>query len=146
MGSRWIFRLSHDLGDDDNVFTEPLRAVNKPLDIAGSCVHCRGVSEARTTSTASAEDATAKELAELLKSSPALLAALQAERAAFAAERATFAQRIVELETERDNLRASHERLRQELELFKRRLFIAKAERADTKQQADHHRGQISGR
>ena len=116
------------------MFTEPLRAVNKPLDIAGSCVHCRGVSEARTTSTASAEDATAKELAELLKSSPALLAALQAERAAFAAERATFAQRIVELETERDNLRASHERLRQELELFKRRLFIAKAERADTKQ------------
>lgn len=92
------------------------------------------MSEARTTSTASAEDATAKELAELLKSSPALLAALQAERAAFAAERATFAQRIVELETERDNLRASHERLRQELELFKRRLFIAKAERADTKQ------------
>lgn len=51
-------------------------------------------------------------------------------------ERANIAtQRIVELEKERDNLRASHERLRQELELFKRRLFIAKAERADNAQQ-----------
>jgi transposase len=50
-------------------------------------------------------------------------------------ERAASAQRIAELEKERDNLRASHERLRQELELFKRRLFIAKAERAhDAKQ------------
>lgn len=74
------------------------------------------------------------DLAALLESSPALLAAWQAERAAFAAERATFAQRISELETERDNLRASYARLREELELFKRRLFIAKAERADTKQ------------
>jgi transposase len=42
--------------------------------------------------------------------------------------------RIAELEQERDRLRASHERLRQELELFKRRLFIAKAERVDTTQ------------
>jgi transposase len=49
-------------------------------------------------------------------------------------ERASFTQRITDLEKERDNLRASHERLRQELELFKRRLFIAKAERVDTKQ------------
>ena len=43
--------------------------------------------------------------------------------------------RIAELEKERDNLRASHERLRQELELWKRRLFIAKAERADNEKQ-----------
>jgi transposase len=107
----------------------------KTLDTAISCVIGRGVSDERTTrSTASASDATRADLAELLESSPSLLAALQAERAAFAAERATFAQRIAELETERDNLRASHERLRQELELFKRRLFIAKAERADTEQ------------
>jgi transposase len=107
----------------------------KTLDITGCCVHCRGVSEERTTtSTAPAADASREDLAALLESSPALRAALQAERAAFAAERATFAQRILELEAERDNLRASHERLRQELELFKRRLFIAKAERADTKQ------------
>jgi hypothetical protein len=48
-------------------------------------------------------------------------------RAAIERERAQFAARIAELEQERDRLRASHERLRQELELFKRRLFIAKA-------------------
>lgn len=48
-----------------------------------------------------------------------------------AAERA----RIAELEKERDNLRASHERLRQELDIWKRRLFIAKAERADNEKQ-----------
>jgi transposase len=77
---------------------------------------------------ATAEDAASRvDLAELLASSPTMLAALQAERAA-------FAQRIAELEKERDNLRASHERLREELDLFKRRLFIAKAERADTEQ------------
>jgi transposase len=52
-----------------------------------------------------------------------------------AAERAAADERIAELEQERDNLRASHERLRQELELWKRRLFIAKAERADNVQQ-----------
>ena len=50
------------------------------------------------------------------------------------AERATSAKRIAELEKERDNLRASHERLRQELELMKLRIFVAKAERIDTKQ------------
>jgi transposase len=52
-----------------------------------------------------------------------------------AAERAAAEQRIAELGKERDNLRASHERLRQELELWKRRLFIAKAERTDNEQQ-----------
>jgi transposase len=50
------------------------------------------------------------------------------------AERASSAKRIAELEKERDNLRASHERLRQELELMKLRIFVAKAERVDTKQ------------
>jgi transposase len=35
---------------------------------------------------------------------------------------------------ERDLLRASHERLRLELELLKRRIFVAKAERVDTRQ------------
>jgi chromosome segregation ATPase len=62
---------------------------------------------------------------------PSSVAELQA---LLAAERAAAGQRISELEKERDNLHASHERLRQELELFKRRLFIAKAERVDTKQ------------
>ncbi len=35
---------------------------------------------------------------------------------------------------ERDHLRASHARLREELELLKRRIFVAKAERIDTAQ------------
>jgi transposase len=38
------------------------------------------------------------------------------------------------LEKERDALRASHERLRLELELLRRRMFVAKAERVDTAQ------------
>jgi len=63
-----------------------------------------------------------------------LSAVLQAERSASAAQREILLARIAELEKERDNLRASHERLRQELELFKRRLFVAKAERVDTRQ------------
>ena len=50
--------------------------------------------------------------------------------AALAAERA----RVVELTQERDRLRASHEQLRLELELLRRRIFIAKAERVDTRQ------------
>ncbi|MBZ4423354.1 IS66 family transposase [Myxococcus sp. RHST-1-4] len=43
-------------------------------------------------------------------------------------------QRSAQLEKERDVLRASHERLRLELEMLKRRLFVAKAERVDTRQ------------
>lgn len=63
-----------------------------------------------------------------------LKAQLELERAAAATARsaaAAAAKRITELENERDGLRASYERLREELELWKRRLFIAKAERAD---------------
>jgi transposase len=60
----------------------------------------------------------------------ALQSALAAERALLAAER----ERVAELTRERDCLRASHERLRLELELLKRRIFIAKAERVDTAQ------------
>jgi transposase len=56
-------------------------------------------------------------------------------QALLAAERAAAAQRIAALEQERDHLRASYERLLQEIELWKRRLFIAKAERADNEQQ-----------
>lgn len=73
-------------------------------------------------------------LAARLKAEPELAALLKREREQFAAERASFVERIANLEQERDRLRASHERLRQELELFKRRLFIAKAERVDTRQ------------
>jgi len=50
--------------------------------------------------------------------------------AALAAER----EKVLELTRERDHLRTSHERLRLELELLKRRIFIAKAERVDTRQ------------
>jgi transposase len=59
-----------------------------------------------------------------------------AKREAEAKQREASAnERIATLEKERDNLRASHERLRVELELYKRRIFIAKAERADNEQQ-----------
>jgi transposase len=82
------------------------------------------------------------DLAELLASMPELQGLLRAERAAMEAERdaakkerETALVRIASLEKERDNLRNSHELLRIELELFKRRLFIAKAERADNEQQ-----------
>lgn len=71
------------------------------------------------------------DLATLLASMSELQALLEAEREAAKKEREAAMQRIVNLEEERDNLRASHERLRIELSLFKRRLFIAKAERAD---------------
>ena len=54
---------------------------------------------------------------------------------------AVLASRVAELEAqvlaltkERDHLRASHARLREELELLKRRIFVAKAERVDTAQ------------
>jgi transposase len=66
-----------------------------------------------------------------------LQAALAAERAKSAAlEAALSAERAKAGELERTNavLRASHERLRLELELHKRRLFVAKAERVDTEQ------------
>lgn len=60
----------------------------------------------------------------------ALESALAAERAALAAER----DRVAQLTSERDLLRASHERLRLELELLRRRIFVAKAERVNTAQ------------
>ena len=77
-----------------------------------------------------AEQTQTTDLATMLASMPELAELLSAERAA-------SSQRIADLEKERDNLRASHERLRQELELFKRRLFIAKAERVDNARQLE---------
>jgi transposase len=50
--------------------------------------------------------------------------------AALAIER----EKVAALTRERDQLRASHERLRVELEMLKRRIFVAKAERVDTTQ------------
>ena len=52
----------------------------------------------------------------------------------FSSELESSRTRIAELERERDVLRQSHARLREELELLKRRLFVAKAERVDTTQ------------
>lgn len=50
------------------------------------------------------------------------------------AELAERDARIAQLEKERDILRGSHEELRLELELLKRRIFLAKAERVDSSQ------------
>lgn len=47
---------------------------------------------------------------------------------------ATERELVAKLTAERDHLRASHERLRLELELLRRRIFVAKAERVDTAQ------------
>jgi transposase len=82
------------------------------------------------------------DLVAMLDSMPELQALLRAERAAMQTERAAAklerelaANRIAELESERNRLRESHARLWVEVELFKRRLFVAKAERADNQQQ-----------
>lgn len=61
---------------------------------------------------------------------PAQEERILALEAALAAERALVAK----VTAERDGLRASHERLRLELELLRRRLFVAKAERVNTAQ------------
>jgi transposase len=59
-------------------------------------------------------------------------------QALLAAERTRLdeaAQRIAALEQERDHLRAAYQRLLHEVEIWKRQLFIAKAERADNQHQ-----------
>jgi transposase len=60
----------------------------------------------------------------------ALEAALVAERARAAAER----ERADALVVERDRIRAAYTRLQEELELLRRRIFVAKAERIDASQ------------
>ena len=60
--------------------------------------------------------------------------ALIAAQSLTAAERASFEQRIASLEAERARLQASYDRLRQELTLLKRRIFVGKAERVDVQQ------------
>ena len=47
---------------------------------------------------------------------------------------AVATEQVAALTKERDQLRAAHARLREELELLKRRIFVAKAERVDTAQ------------
>jgi transposase len=64
----------------------------------------------------------------------ARVAELEASLAAERMARAADAEKIAALIHERDQLRASHEQLRLELEMLKRRIFVAKAERIDTAQ------------
>jgi transposase len=80
----------------------------------------KALAMARLWPSMSGPDATPSELPISLRDA---LVALAAER-----------ERVAELTRERDHLRASHERLRLELELLKRRIYIAKAERVDTRQ------------
>jgi transposase len=54
--------------------------------------------------------------------------------AALEAALAESEEKLAQVTRERDLLRASHERLRLELEILKRRIFVAKAERVDTTQ------------
>lgn len=72
----------------------------------------------------------AARLAELEALVVAQRAALEAERAALEAERA----RRTKAEAERDRLREAYEALTREVELARRRLVVAKAERVDTTQ------------
>jgi transposase len=60
--------------------------------------------------------------------------ATDARVAALESELAVAHAQVAALTQERDQLRASHARLREELELLKRRIFVAKAERVDTAQ------------
>ncbi len=69
-----------------------------------------------------------------METSGARIAELESLVAAVQTELASSQARVLELEKERDILRRSHERLRLELELLKKRIFVAKAERVDTKQ------------
>ncbi|MBA3844837.1 MAG: IS66 family transposase, partial [Actinobacteria bacterium] len=73
-------------------------------------------------------------MTELVAILDARVAELEAMLAAERAARAADAEKIATLTHERDRLRASHERLRLELEMLKRRIFVAKAERVDTMQ------------
>ena len=52
----------------------------------------------------------------------------------YARERDVAAQKLAAVIAERDNLRASYDRLREQLELLRRRIFGAKAERVDVAQ------------
>lgn len=67
-------------------------------------------------------------------STDALLARVAQLEAQLAAERAASQAIVDKLQKDVEILRASHERLRQEVELVRRRMFVAKAERIDSKQ------------
>ncbi|MBX3246054.1 MAG: hypothetical protein KF901_02600, partial [Myxococcales bacterium] len=70
----------------------------------------------------------------LRKAQAELQSSFDAQRAALAAELEQTHQRALADERERDALRRSYERLKQELELLRRRLIVATAERIETQQ------------
>jgi chromosome segregation ATPase len=59
---------------------------------------------------------------------------VNARIAALTAALASSQERVAALEKERDALRSAYERLKIDLDLMRRRLFVAKAERIDTQQ------------
>lgn len=61
-------------------------------------------------------------------------ASWERQRDALASELAATHERATSAERERDALRRSYERLKEELELIRRRMVVAKAERVDTQQ------------
>jgi transposase len=79
-------------------------------------------------------DIHARAMAEAGTTIDARVAALEAELTAERAAHAATGDKLTQVTRERDQLRASHARLREELELLKRRIFVAKAERIDTAQ------------
>lgn len=82
----------------------------------------------RDPSTLSEENAKLK--AALLESQRSF----EAQRVAILAELAAAEERATSAERERDHLRQSYDRLREELELLRRRIVVATAERVDTTQ------------
>jgi transposase len=78
----------------------------------------------------SAHDETTTEVT----SADALAARVARLEAMLSTERAAFNERIAQLSRERDRLREAYDRIRLELELLKRRIYLAKAERIDTAQ------------
>jgi transposase len=76
-------------------------------------------------------------LAELEAERAAILeerASWERQREALAAELASTHERALDAERERDALRRSYQRLKEELELIRRRISVATAERVDTQQ------------
>ena len=64
----------------------------------------------------------------------ARVAVLESAPASQSVALATAQSRVAELVRERNKMRSVYDRLRLELELLKRRIFVAKAERIDTAQ------------
>jgi transposase len=80
---------------------------------------------------------TSEEVAEDKRRIAALEAALAASRTELEVSRtklATAETKLAQVMSERDKLRRAYEQLKEQLELLRRRIFVAKAERADVRQ------------